>query len=240
MPFSKSELERYSRQILLAGIAAQQKLKDARVLVVGAGGLGSTILPLVVASGIGRITVFDGDTVERANLGRQLMFREGDVGKNKALAAGDFLRALNPHVEITALGRKFTAADSDIFVASDLVFEGSDSLKAKFLVNDLVLEYRKPAFIAALGAVQGHAMLVTNSGACYRCVFDEIDETELPNCASEGIFSAFPAVVGAAVAHAAVDYLLNPTGETKFWLFEKNHCRKVNVQKKQNCKKHAA
>lgn len=236
--FSKNEIERYSRQILLHGINAQKKIRDTRLLVLGAGGLGSAVLPLVAATGIGRIDIFDGDVVEQSNLGRQTLFREQDIGKPKADLAARFLRLLNPYIEIVPHDRKFTAADAGHLAAADLSIEGSDSLKAKFLLNDLARRYKKPAFIAALGAAQGHAMLVAG-GACYRCVFDEINEAELPNCASEGILSTFPAVVGATVAHAAVEYILKPDKETKFWVFEKNHCRKVSVRKSQSCKNHA-
>lgn len=237
--FSKQEIERYSRQILLRGIAAQQKLKDSRALVIGAGGLGSTILPLLAASGVGQIEIFDGDAVEQSNLGRQLIFRESDVGKNKAAKAADFLKALNPHIKIIAHEKKFTAIETEVLAKADIICEGSDSLTAKFLLNDMAVNHGKPVLIAALGAAQGHAMLVA-AGACYRCVFDEVGEAELPTCATEGILSTFPAVVGATVANAAVEYLLKPDGETKFWIFEKNNCRKVGIRKRQDCKNHAA
>ncbi len=224
---------------MLRGITAQQKLKDTHALVVGAGGLGSAILPLIAASGIGKIEIFDADRVEQSNLGRQWIYREGDIGKNKASAAAAFLQALNPHIEVIAREQKFDAADAGCVAAADVIFEGSDSLKAKFLLNDLAVAHKKPAFIAALGAAQGHAMLVGRS-ACYRCVFDEMDDNELPNCATEGILSTFPAVVGASVAHAAVEYLLSGSSESIFWVFEKNHCRKVAVRKRHDCKNHAS
>lgn len=236
---SKNEIERYSRQILLRGISAQLKLKETRALVVGAGGLGATILPLLASAGIGSITVYDGDTVERSNLGRQHIFRENDIGNNKALSAARVLRDLNPHIEVVAQAHNFTESDAPALAHTDIIFEGSDSLTAKFLLNDLACRLRKTLFIAALGAAQGHAMLVAGN-ACYRCVFDEITEGELPNCATEGILSTAPAVIGAAVAHAGIEYLLHPDHETKFWIFEKNHCRKVAVRKRQNCKNHAA
>jgi molybdopterin/thiamine biosynthesis adenylyltransferase len=235
--FSKSEIERYSRQILLRGLAAQRKLKDTRALVIGAGGLGATILPLLASAGIGEIILFDGDAVEQSNLGRQFLFRERDIGKNKAVVAAEFLRDLNPHIGVTPFEHNFAPDDAPLLGRSDIIFEGSDSLRAKFLLNDLAVAHKKPVFIAALGAAQGHAMLVAG-GACYRCVFDEMDDAELPNCASEGILSTFPAVVGATVADAALGYLLHPVPESRFWVFEKNNCRKVAVQKRQGCKNH--
>lgn len=239
MTFSKAELERYSRQILLHGIAGQRRFKSARVIVIGAGGLGSSLLPLLAATGIGRLEIFDGDRVEQSNLGRQVIFREADVGKSKALTAAVFLRELNPHIEIIAHERHFSPADAASLAGASAVCEGSDNLPTKFILNDLALAAGTPAFIAALGKDQGHAMLVHGSGAaCYRCVFDELSGSDLPSCASEGIVSTFPAVVSSAVAHAVVTYLLNPIAAGTLWLFEKNHCRTMEIKKRQDCNRH--
>ena len=239
MTFSKAELERYSRQILLYGIDAQSRFKSARIVVIGAGGLGSSLLPLLAAAGIGTIEIFDGDRVEQTNLGRQLIYRESDIGQPKALIAAAFLRALNPHIEVTAYERNFARADGERLAGASAVCEGSDSLQTKFLLNDLALAAGIPAFIAALGKDQGHAMLVNGiSSACYRCVFDELSGSDLPSCASEGIVSTFPAVVSSAVAHAAVMHLLQPISPGSFWLFEKNHCRTMQIRRRHDCDRH--
>lgn len=239
LDFSKAELERYSRQILLHGIAAQRRLKAARVLVIGAGGLGATLLPSLAAAGIGSITIVDGDRVEQSNLGRQNIFRERDIGRQKALVAKEFLHDLNPHISVTAVERAFNAGDTDLVAAADIVCEGSDSLANKFLVNDLALRANRPAFIAALGKDQGHAMFIHHSdSACYRCVFDEIDASVLPTCAGEGILSTFPAVVSASVAHALVSHLLTPLDAGTLWVFEKNHCRNIQIKKRKGCDRH--
>lgn len=235
LALSKEEIERYSRQILLYGRRAQEALKAAHVLVIGAGGLGATLLPLLAASGTGRITVFDPDQVERTNLGRQLIFREADLGRKKAECAADFLRDLNPYVSVYAEARAFTAADAGIFSSCNLVCEGSDNLGSKFLVNDLALAADKPVIIAALGKDQGHSMLVAGrENACYRCLFDELKPGELPTCASEGIMSTFPAVVAAQMAHTALHCLLGQA-EPGLWVFEKSHCRKVGIKKSPDC-----
>lgn len=239
MNFSKAELERYSRQILLHGIVGQKKFKAARVIVIGAGGLGSAMLPLFAATGIGVIEIFDADLVERSNLGRQTLFRERDSGKSKAQTAATFLRELNPHIDIIAHDRNFVTEDEKVLGAADVICEGSDSLKTKFAVNDMAMRTGKPAFIAALGKDQGHAMLVhTAAGACYRCVFDEMPAGELPSCASEGILSTFPATVASAVAHAVVTHLLQPILPGTLLLFEKNHCRTIQIKKRQDCSLH--
>ena len=236
---SKEERERYSRQILLYGMAGQEKLRNANVIVVGAGGLGASLLPILAASGIGQIHVFDPDNIERSNLGRQLIFREADIGKNKAERAAAFLADLNPHIAVTAHPVRFTAGHEDVLRHADLINEGSDSLATKFLVNDLALAANKPAFIAALGKDQGHMMLVHGvSTACYRCVFDELPAGDIPSCASEGILSAFPAVVASATAHAMISHLLNPLSGGTFSVFEKNHCRTMQIRKRPDCTRH--
>lgn len=236
MALSKGEIERYSRQILLHGRGAQERLKSAHVIVIGAGGLGATLLPLLAAAGTGHITIYDPDIVERTNLGRQLIYREADLGRKKADCAADFLRNLNPYIKVVAEARPWTASDRGLFSQADLVCEGSDSLSTKFLVNDLALAERKPLIIGALGKSQGHSMLIAGSqNACYRCVFDELTPGELPTCASEGILSTFPALVAAQMAHSAVGFLLGQT-EPGLWIFEKSHCRKVAVKKSPDCK----
>jgi len=234
--FSKEELERYSRQILLHGAAGQSKLKAARVLVVGAGGIGSTLLPLLASSGVGSIEIFDGDKIETSNLGRQVLFRERQVGQNKAAVAAETLRDLNPHIEIVAHPRHLEAKDAEHFGSADIVCEGSDSVPTKLLVNNLALAAKRPAIIAALGNTQGHVMLVNgHTTACYACLFSGVDEKDLPTCASEGILTTFPAVVAATAAQIAISQLLQPHAEGKLWVFEKNNCRSIRVKKRQDC-----
>ena len=182
MNFSKAELERYSRQILLFGAEAQKRLKQSRALVVGAGGIGSTLLPLLAASGVGTIEIFDADAVETTNLGRQVIFRERQVGENKANVAAATLRDLNPHIEVIAHSRHLSHDDGERFQSADIICEGSDSVETKLLVNRLALEAKKPAVIAALGNAQGHVMLVAgHTAACYACIFGNVDENELPS-----------------------------------------------------------
>lgn len=215
----------------------QEKIKAACVLVVGAGGLGTTMLPLLAASGVGKIILFDHDRVERSNLGRQWLFRESDIGAYKATTVKNFLTALNPYTTVMARTEKFTQQHADVLRESTIALEGSDSLSTKFLINDLAKRHQRPALIAALGAQQGHAMFV-GEGACYRCLFDEVDSGDLPTCASEGILSTFPSVVGSAVAHTALEFLLTGDGASKFWIFEKNTCRKILIPQNKDCQQH--
>ncbi|MCS6971412.1 MAG: HesA/MoeB/ThiF family protein [Leptospiraceae bacterium] len=235
-PFRKEELERYSRQILLYGRAGQERLARAHVAVIGAGGLGSAFLPILAASGVGKISIWDGDTVERSNLGRQFLYLENEVGLQKAELAAQRLRALNPHIHVIAHAEHFTAAQAESLRDATLVFEGSDSLNTKFLLNDLALKQGFPLVISAVGNAQGHTMLICGQQTpCYRCLFEPIDENEIPRCATEGILSAFPAFVGAQAAHVAVRKLLEPELSGGLWIFEKSHCRSVSVKKRHGC-----
>lgn len=236
LDLSRDEKERYSRQILLYGGEAQKRLKAARVLVVGAGGIGATLLPLLAASGIGTIEIFDGDEIEMTNLGRQYLFRERQIGQNKAVVAAETLRDLNPHIQVIAHARSLAVADAALISGADIVCEGSDSVETKLTVNALALSAHRPAVIAALGNSQGHALLVSgHSTACYACVFGSVDAGDLPTCASEGILATFPAVVAATVAQITVGQLLSPFTDGRMWLFEKNNCRSIEVKKRQEC-----
>ncbi len=234
--FSKNELERYSRQILLYGRAGQMRLKSATVIVIGAGGLGSTFLPVLAASGVGTIIIYDDDKIERSNLGRQLLYSESDLGQPKAAIAAQRLAAVNSYITVKGIERRFTKNDADALREASLIFEGSDSLETKFLLNDLCLKARIPLVISALGNAQGHTMLISGSNsACYRCIFEEIDEHDVPSCASEGILSAFPALVGAQAAHVAIRRILDDHLPAGFWVFEKSHCRSVHIRRRTEC-----
>src|SRR5690242_16993967 len=137
--FSPEELSRYSRHILLPqfGMAAQQKLKAARVLVVGCGGLGSPLLLYLAAAGVGAIGLVDFDKVEASNLQRQVLFGVEDVGEQKAIAAASRIKALNPHIQTRVYTERLTAANAlDIINAYDIVADGTDNFPTRYLVND--------------------------------------------------------------------------------------------------------
>lgn len=236
---TKAELERYSRQILLLGGDAQRRLKNAHVLVVGAGGLGATTLPLLAASGVGCIEIFDGDAIETSNLGRQWIYSDDAVGKNKASEARAFLQSINPHIEVIAHDSMFEAGNFSSLEKITLVCEGSDNLASKFAVNDLALRAKVSAVISSLAAAQGHTMLVNGvENACYRCVFDEVDQSSLPSCAGEGILTTFVGFIAAHAAHTAITQIIATDREAGFWVFEKNHCRSVRIKRRIDCIHH--
>lgn len=236
---TKAELERYSRQILLLGGDAQRRLKNAHVLVVGAGGLGATTLPLLAASGVGCIEIFDDDVIETSNLGRQWIYSEDAVGKNKASEARAFLKSINPHIEVIAHSTKFEAQKISSLEQATLLCEGSDNLASKFAVSDLALRAKVPAVISSLAAAQGHTMLVNGvENACYRCVFDEVDQNSLPSCAGEGILTTFVGFIAAHAAHTAIARIIATNHDSGFWVFEKNHCRSVRIKRRIDCIHH--
>lgn len=208
-----AELDRYSRHILLHEIGGpgQRALKSARVLVVGAGGLGAPVLMYLAAAGIGRITVIDKDRVEASNLQRQIIHAEVRIGMNKAESAALALRALNPQIEVeaiaAALDRKNGAA---LIAAHDLVLDGSDDLATRELVNQLAVQAQVPLVWGALARWEGQVSLFDpcRGGPCLACLFPvRPDPGMVPSCAEAGVAGPLPGLIGAIMALEAVKYL---------------------------------
>jgi molybdopterin/thiamine biosynthesis adenylyltransferase/rhodanese-related sulfurtransferase len=215
--FHSGELERYQRHFALAGFgpAAQERLRRATVLVIGAGGLGCPALLYLAAAGVGRILLIDSDRVEASNLQRQVLFTESDVGEFKAAAAARRLAALNSWIVIEPRVGRFTRANALTLVgASDVVIDGSDNFATRYLVNDACVLADKP-FV--YGAVQGFAgqLSVFNwrGGPTYRCLFPEPPAPgTVPNCAEGGVLGVLPGLIGVAQACEAIK-LLTGIGE---------------------------
>lgn len=198
------ELHRYSRHILLREIggAGQQRLRAAKVLVIGAGGLGAPVLMYLAAAGVGRITVMDGDVVEVTNLQRQIIHTE--VGVNKAVSAARAMRALNPHVEVEAIGRHF----DDDPITHDLVLDGSDSFATRYAVNAACVASGVPLISAALTQWEGQIGVFGDGAACYACVFPKAPAAHLiPTCAEAGVAGPLPGILGAMMAMEAVKHI---------------------------------
>jgi adenylyltransferase/sulfurtransferase len=209
---SPDERERYSRHLLLPeiGAAGQEKLKAARVLVVGAGGLGSPAALYLAASGIGRLGVVDSDRVEISNLQRQVLYASSDVGQPKALLARDRLAALNPQIRIEAHVLELRAANiAGLFAQYDLVLDGTDRIATRYLVNDACVLLRKPLVSAAIHRFEGQAITyVPGRGPCYRCLFPQPAEGVVPSCAEAGVLGVLPGVLGALQATEAIKLIL--------------------------------
>jgi sulfur-carrier protein adenylyltransferase/sulfurtransferase len=212
MSLDDSERERYSRHLLLPeiGAAGQEKLKRARVLVIGAGGLGSPSSLYLAAAGIGTLGILDHDSIDLSNLQRQLLFITADVGAAKAPIAQARLRALNPHITVIAHELELRSGNAlEILRPYDLVLDGSDRLATRYLVNDACVLLGKPLVSAAIHRFEGQAMTyVPGRGPCYRCLFPQSAEGLVPNCAEAGVLGVLPGVLGALQATEAIKLVL--------------------------------
>ncbi len=206
------ELERYARHIVLREIGGpgQNKIKQARVLVIGAGGLGAPVLMYLAAAGVGTIGIADDDTVSLSNLQRQVIFRTGDVGKSKAEVAAGVVTQLNPNVKVEQNAVRIDAANALALIGKyDLVVDGSDNFATRYLVSDACYFANKPLVTAALGVFDGsittiraHEMNAAGQpNPTYRCLFPEPPPPgTVPACAEAGILGALPGVLGSLMA----------------------------------------
>ena len=212
MALSSPELARYSRHLSLSefGVAGQEKLKAARVVVIGAGGLGSPALLYLAAAGVGTIGIVDFDRVDISNLQRQVLFTIADVGESKAQVAATRLRALNPQLQFNVHELELNAGNVlDIFRNYDVVLDGTDRFATRYLVNDACVILHKPLVSAAIHRFEGQAFTYMPAHApCYRCLFPEAPAAELvPNCAEAGVLGVLPGVMGAIQATEAIKLL---------------------------------
>jgi adenylyltransferase/sulfurtransferase len=207
MPLADEELDRYARHLVLreVGGPGQAKIRAARVLIVGAGGLGSPAALYLAAAGIGCLGLVDDDTVSLSNLQRQILFRTSDVGRPKVEAGAEALKALNPGVRIEAHAVRLTAANARELIAGyDVVADGSDNFATRFLLNDACFFARKPLVSAAVTEFEGQ--LATYKGyepdlPCYRCLFDGPPPPgTVANCSETGVLGAAAGVMGSLQA----------------------------------------
>lgn len=208
MPLSAAELRRYSRHLTLPeiGVAGQEKLQAARVLVIGTGGLGSPAALYLAACGIGNLGVLDADRVDESNLQRQVLYDTASIGMPKAELARMRLAALNPELQVQAHQTELCAANVQrIFENYDVIIDGSDRVSTRYLVNDACVIYHKALISAAIHRFEGQAMTyVPGRGPCYRCLFPQIAEGVAPSCADAGVLGVLPGVLGAIQATEAI------------------------------------
>ena len=209
--------ERYLRHILLREVGAQgqQKLLRARVLIVGAGGLGAPILQYLAAAGVGVVGVIDDDCVALSNLQRQTIYRDEDVGAAKVDRAAAFARSLNPEIRVIALNEKIDAANvGDHVGAYDVIVEGVDNFETRFALNAACIAARKPLISAAIGRFEGQlAVFKPWAGEalpCYRCLVPAAPpRDEQVNCAEEGVLGPLAGVIGSMAALETLKEILS-------------------------------
>jgi molybdopterin/thiamine biosynthesis adenylyltransferase len=211
--FSAQEIERYSRHILLkgVGIKGQKALSESKVLIIGAGGLGSPAALYLASAGIGTIGIADGDTVDLSNLQRQIAHKTESIGQNKTDSAKRTMNEINPHVNIKTYPVHVSPENiMDIIGEYDFVIEGVDNFPAKFLVNDACVIAKKP--FSHGGILQFHGQLMTyipGKGPCYRCIFEEMPpENEIPSCSEAGVLGVMAGIIGSLQGLEALKYLL--------------------------------
>ena len=212
MTLTPEEITRYQRHLSLPGFgpAAQERLKSSSVLVIGAGGLGCPALLYLAAAGVGRIDIVDPDKVDLSNLQRQVLYVSSDKGSNKADAAADRLRALNPMLSIESHPVRFDRSNALALVRScDLVIDGSDNFATRYLVNDACVIADRPFVYGAIQGFEGHVSVFNwRGGPTYRSLFPELPEPgTVPNCAEAGVLGAVTGLIGTAQACEAIKVL---------------------------------
>lgn len=213
------DLSRYSRQLILPEVNAdgQRRIRAARVLCIGAGGLGSPAALYLAAAGIGTLGLVDADRVDASNLQRQILYGTGDVGKPKLEAARTRLRDLNPDVEIVLHEARLTSANAQEIIASyDVVIDGSDNFPTRYLSNDVCVFARKPNIYGSVFRFDGQASVFAPhlGGPCYRCLFPEPPPPgAAPSCAEAGVLGILPGIIGLIQATEALKLIIG-AGET--------------------------
>ena len=217
-PLTSEERERYHRHLILpeVGEAGQRRLKAARVLLVGAGGLGAPVALYLAAAGVGHLGIVDADAVELSNLQRQVIHDTRDVTRAKVASAERRIHVLNPHVDVAAYGTRLTSSNAmDLLSGYDVIVDGSDNLATRYLVNDACVLLRKPNVYGSVLRFEGQASIFSSGdGPCYRCLFREPPPPGLvQNCAESGVLGVVPGLVGVVQAAETIK-LITGIGET--------------------------
>lgn len=241
---STKELERYRRHIVMREIGkeGQLQLKKAKILIVGAGGLGAPLGLYLTAAGVGRIGIVDFDTVEVTNLQRQVAFGTKDIGRTKITAAQERLGDLNPEVEIVTHQAKLSRDNAlDIIRAYDIVADGSDNFPTRYLVNDACVMLEKPTVYGSVFRFEGQASVFgLKDGPCYRCLYpDPPARGSVPSCAEGGVLGVVPGIIGAIQANETIKLILgigdNLSGRLLLFDALGMSFRELRLEKNSNC-----
>jgi len=212
MELTENQILRYSRQIILKDVGGigQEKLLNAKVLVIGAGGLGAPILLYLAAAGVGTLGIADGDNVDLTNLQRQIIHFTADVDKPKIISAKEKILQLNPDVNVMLFDSKVYANNiSDIIKDFDFIIDGTDNFPAKFLINDACVLNKKPYSHAGVLRFEGQTFTYVPGKTCYRCMFKNLPpKGAVPTCSEAGILGAVAGVIGNIQATETLKYIL--------------------------------
>lgn len=241
---SADEITRYSRHLILSevGMEGQRKLKAAKVLCIGAGGLGSPVAMYLAAAGVGTIGIVDFDVVDVSNLQRQILHGTSDVGRTKLASAKDTLHELNPHVNVITHEVALSSANAlDLFRGYDVVVDGTDNFPTRYLVNDACVLLGIPNAYGSIFRFEGQASVFgTKDGPCYRCLYPEPPPPGLvPSCAEAGVLGILPGLIGTIQATETVKIILG-MGQTlagRFLIYDamKMRFRELTLRKDPDC-----
>src|SRR5205823_9565575 len=241
---SKDEILRYSRHLIMpeVGMDGQLRLKQAKVLCIGAGGLGSPLALYLAAAGVARLGMVDFDVVDFTNLQRQIIHDTNDVGRIKLESAKDTIGDINPNVEVVAYETRLTSENAlDIFRDYDIVADGTDNFPTRYLVNDACVLLGKPNVYGSIFRFEGQAtVFYAKEGPCYRCLYPEPPPPGLvPSCAEGGVLGVLPGVIGVIQAIETVKLILG-RGQTligRLLLFDalEMKFREVKLRKNPDC-----
>ena len=243
---NKKTIERFSRQIVLKdiGILGQKKILLSKVLIIGAGGLGSPVAEFLSRAGVGSIGVVDDDKVSLSNLHRQSLYNTSDIGKFKVKIAKDKIKKINPNIKVIIYKIRLNNVNfMKIINNYDYIVDGSDNFTTKFLLNDLCLKFKKTLVVGAISKFDGHIFTFNfknKKNSCLRCFFQETKiSDDLINCESEGILGTVAGIVGTIQANEVLKKILNiGTGLDGHMLILdllNLNFRKVEIKKKKNC-----
>ena len=241
MALTDKQLERYSRHITLKeiGVRGQKKLLAAKVLIIGAGGLGAPAAMYLAAAGVGTIGIADCDSVELSNLQRQIIHTTDDIGKPKVQSAAETIESLNPDVEVITYHEYVNSKNIAAMIADyDFIIDGADNFPTKFLINDACVLGRKPFCHAGILRFEGQLMTyVPDKGPCYRCIFEAPPPKDaVPSCREAGVIGAMAGVIGSMQALEAVKYITGQgellTGSMLIFDGLKMEWRKVKLPKR--------
>lgn len=204
---------RYSRQMNLTevGVEGQMKIKQAKVLVIGAGGLGSPVLTYLSSCGVGTLAVVDFDTIEHHNLHRQILFTEEDINQNKTAVAYQRIKQINPHINFTVYNQKLNTNNAKQLLSQyDIIVDGSDNFTTRYLVNDTCVLLGKTLIYGTIFGFEGQLSVFNHNGSPnLRDLFPESPaSSEVPNCSDNGVLGTFPGIIGTMMAHESLKVIL--------------------------------